>query len=65
MNTSNYDAFMKLDLSPYLGKWIAVCNRKIVSSGNNVKDVFDEAKAKYPKERPFIWKVPSDDTMIF
>jgi hypothetical protein len=65
MNTSNYDAFMKLDLSPYLGKWIAVCNKKIVSSGDNVKEVFDEAKKQYPHEKPFIAKIPSGDTMIF
>ncbi|MEK6845461.1 MAG: hypothetical protein AABY26_01775, partial [Nanoarchaeota archaeon] len=34
----NYDAFMKMNLSPYLGEWVAVCENKIVAHGKKVKD---------------------------
>lgn len=61
----NYDFFMKTDISKYIGKWIAICNKKIVSHGANAKKVFKEAKDKYPKERPLLTKVPEKETMIF
>ncbi|MBI2660622.1 succinyl-CoA synthetase subunit alpha [Candidatus Woesearchaeota archaeon] len=61
----NYEFFMKTDLSHFIGKWIAICNEKIVSSGNNPKQVFQEARRKCPSERPLLAKVPEKETMIF
>ena len=61
----NYNFFMKTDVSNYIGKWIAICNQKIVSSGKDAKKVFQEAKKKCPKERPLLTKVAEKDTMIF
>ena len=29
--SESYDYFMKLDVSPYIGQWIGICNNKIVS----------------------------------
>ena len=61
----NYSAFMKLDLSTYLGEWVAICNNQVISHGKIVKEVFSEAKKKCPGKRPFIAKVPGEETMIF
>ena len=55
---------MKTDLSPYVGKWIAICNNKIVSSGSNLKKVMNDAKKAYPKEKPLLTRVPTEETMI-
>ena len=60
----NYDAFMKMNLSPYLGEWVAVCENKIVAHGKKVKNVFYEAKDRCPGKRPFMAKVPGKETMI-
>ena len=56
---------MSSNIDNYIGKWIAICDKKIVSSGEDVKKVYSEAKAKYPKSRPLITKVPDKETMIF
>ena len=61
----NYQFFMKTNLEPYIGEWIAVCNKQIVSHGRNVKEVFREAREKCPKERPLVTRVPNKETMIF
>lgn len=61
----NYNFFMKADLKDFIGEWVAICNQKIVSHGTDVKRVFMEAKQKCPKERPFLARVPSKETMIF
>jgi hypothetical protein len=60
----NYTFFMQADISPYIGKWIAICDGEIVSSGENVKEVFKEAKQKCPKSKPLLTKVPTQETMI-
>jgi len=56
---------MKNDLSPFLGKWIAICDEKVVSSGENPKKVLGEAKKACPGHRPLLAMVPGKETMIF
>ncbi len=65
MENSNYQFFMKTDISSYIGQWIAVCNQRIVAHGKDVKEVFKEAKEKCPRQRPLITRVPEKETMIF
>lgn len=65
MTNDNYNAIMGMNLSEYSGKWIAVCNKEIVSSGDNIKQVIKEAKAKCSKGTPLVTRLPSGETMIF
>ena len=62
--SKNYDYLMKADVSKYMGEWIAVSNKQIVSHGNDFKNVFYEAKKAYPNEMPFIALIPDGRTMI-
>lgn len=64
MESKNYNYFMKIGLEEYIGKWIVICNNKIVASGDSAKEVYTKAKKTYPFERPFLTKVPEKDTMI-
>lgn len=52
------------ELGQHLGKWIAVIDEKIVAIGDNFKDVYAEAKEKYPNKEPFIMKVPKETVML-
>lgn len=61
----NYQFFMKANVDPYIGEWVAICNQKIISHGKNVKKVFEESKKKCPKESPLMVRVPNKETMIF
>ena len=61
----NYRAYMKEGMENYIGEWVAICNRKIISHGHDVKKVFKEAKDKCPKSRPLITRIPNKETMIF
>ena len=61
----NYEFFMKTDLSQYTGKWIAICDERIISSGNKPKEVFTKAKKLCPWQTPLLTKVPEKETMIF
>jgi len=60
----NYNFFMGVDLSPYAGEWIAICENKIVSHGTDVKEVFKKAKNSCPGKKPLLTNVPTEETMI-
>ena len=60
----DYSVFMETDLSPYIGEWIAICNGKIVSHGNNFKETYAAARKMNPRRRPLMAKVPPAETMI-
>ncbi len=46
------------------GTWIAVVGNDLVAKGASGKEVFDIAKAKFPKKEPFIMKVPDNAVML-
>jgi hypothetical protein len=52
------------NLGKYVGKWIAIVGDEVVSTGSDAKNVFDEAKKKYPQKEPLILKVPKDAVML-
>jgi Family of unknown function (DUF5678) len=52
------------DLRQYVGKWIALVGRELVASGDSGKEVFAQAKLKYPNKEPFVMKIPSDTVML-
>ncbi len=60
----NYECYLKADLAAYRDQWIAVVVGQIVSSGKNAKAVFEEARARFPKRRPLLARVPGSQTMI-
>ncbi len=65
MENQNYELFLKSDVSQYIGEWVAICDKKIVSHGKSVKEVVKEANQKCPGKRPLIVRIPEKETMIF
>ena len=55
---------MKVDLSPYIGEWVAICDDRIVSHRSTFKKAFEEAKRLCPETRPLLSKVPTGAVMI-
>ena len=53
------------DTSEYAGKWIAVLGQKIIASGDDLKQVYKEAKEKSGKKEPLFMRVPKEqETLI-
>ncbi len=48
----------------YGGKHIAIIDDKVVASGNDPKEVWEKAKAKYPDKKPVLAFVPKEDTLV-
>ena len=62
---TNYEYYMEADLAAHTGKWIAICDSRIVSEGNEAKEVFRQAKSRCQNKRILLTKVPGEETMIF
>ena len=45
------------------GKWIVVINQEVFS-GDTAKEAYENARQKYPKEEPFIAKIPENKVML-
>lgn len=54
---ANYEWFLKQDLSEYSGKWLAIVDKKVVATGNDVNKILTEVKKICPNKRPLITKV--------
>jgi hypothetical protein len=64
MVSDNYQWFIKADMSKYKGKYVLIRNRKVVFSGENLKEILNKFEKKYPKETPMIAKIPKDELLI-
>jgi len=64
VTSQEFDFFVQAPLDRYEGKYIAILGKKIVSSGTSAKDVWEEARKKYPKSTPTIAKVPKQEILI-
>lgn len=62
---TDYSFYMSANLERYLGKWIAIVNKKVIAEGENVKEVYEEARKKYPSKKPLVVCVPKSAAMIF
>jgi len=62
---SSYGYYIKTDLEKYLGEWIVIIDDDVVAHGKDVKKVYNDAKAKYPRKRPLLAKVPEEKALIF
>jgi len=62
---SEYEFYMKADVSRYAGEWLAIVGSAIVAHGKTVKETLAEAEKKYPKEKILMAWAPSNETMLF
>lgn len=60
----NFDFFIDEDMHKFSGKWIAILNKKVVASGENLKEMLREVKEKYPKQEPLIVRAPTEKLLI-
>ncbi|MCK4327392.1 MAG: hypothetical protein KAW41_02845 [Candidatus Diapherotrites archaeon] len=61
----DYQFFMETNVDEYIGQWVAICEKRIVSHGKDVKKVFREAKKACPGARPLVTRIPDKESMIF
>lgn len=64
MPSKDFKWFVGAELSEYKGRYIAIVNKRVVAHGENAKEVWTDAKRKYPEKIPALAKIPKDDILI-
>lgn len=63
-NQKDYNFFLKeKNLSEYSGKWIAICNQKIICSDLKSETLIKKSK-KVCKTKPLFVKIPKKDLAL-
>ena len=59
-----FDFFVHNPLTKYEGRYVAILGRKVIASGKSAKEVWSEAKKRYPKSLPTIAKIPKEEILV-
>ncbi len=51
-------------IEKHLEMWMAVVGKEVVAVGDSAKEVFVQAKQRYPDKEPFIAKFPRKTAML-
>ena len=62
--TADYEWFLSADLTRYRGKHIAILDQRVISSGENAKEVWKRAQKKHPGKEFLMAKIPEEDVLI-
>jgi hypothetical protein len=49
------------DLKPYRGKWVAILDDKIIATGEDIEQVYDEALKISKTRTPLFTRIPKED----
>lgn len=60
----NFEALMKEDWNRFAGLWIAVVDGKLVSSGKEAEEVYEEAEKKFPRKKILFGKIPGKESIV-
>jgi hypothetical protein len=61
----NYAWFLKADLRPYEGRYVAIARERVIASGDDPGVVYEAAKRQAPDEEALLWKVMPSGVFVF
>ena len=62
--TKDFEAYLKLDKTGLENKYVIIVNGEIVAKGEDIENMLDSVRQKYPSETPFVAKVPDGRMLI-
>lgn len=62
---SNYEWFLRADLTAYEGKYVAIAREKVIAFGDSPGDVYERAKADCPGEEVILWRIPVGEAFVY
>jgi hypothetical protein len=58
MHEVEVDYLATANFDKYVGKWVALLDKKVIAVGNTFKEVAEKVDLEYPGKRPLLSKVP-------
>ncbi|OGI14981.1 hypothetical protein A3K63_03075 [Candidatus Micrarchaeota archaeon RBG_16_49_10] len=55
---SDFEWYTSADLGKYIGKWVAISNRRVIASNQKLKHLMENVEREHPGIRPLVTRVP-------
>jgi orotate phosphoribosyltransferase-like protein len=62
--SKNFDAYMALDKKGLENKYVIIVDGEVVAKGENIEEMLEKVRKKYPNKRPFVAKVPEERILV-
>lgn len=62
--TKNFEAYFKIDRTGLENKYVVIVNGDIVAKGEDIENMLETVRKKFPRETPFVAKVPDERMLI-
>ena len=62
--TDNFKVYLELDKTGLENQYVIIVNGEVVEKGENIEEMLDNIRQKYPHEIPFVAKVPEERMLI-
>ena len=62
--SKNFNAFLKLNKKGLQNEYIVMVNEKVIEKGKDIEKMLERVKKKYPRETPFVAKIPDERMMV-
>jgi len=62
--TKNFEAYLQLDKKGLENKYVIIVNGEVVAKGEDIENMLETVKRKYPHEIPFVAKIPDERMLI-
>ncbi len=63
--SKNFNTYIKLNKKGLENKYVVIVKGKLFDKGENIEEMLDKVMKKYPKEVPFVAKVPNDRLLVY
>lgn len=65
MLSADFETFMGIkDWKDYAGKWIAISNKKIVDSDEDIGKLIKKTEKRFKDQKPAFTKIPRKDSIL-
>jgi len=64
-SAENYNWYIETDLSKYSGKWVAIVDKQVVASYDDLGRLLKEVTTKFSSHKVSLAHIPGDETLIY
>ena len=62
--SKNLDVFLKLDRRTLANQYVVIVGAKLIATGTDIEAMLGRVKRRYPRQIPFVAKIPAPTTLI-
>jgi hypothetical protein len=62
--TKNFEAYLNLDKTGLENKYVIIVNGKVEAKGEDIENMLEKVRKKYPGKTPFVAKVPEERMLV-